>query len=1313
MASSSATAGGDYCFRLTDAGSTSTLSYNIYPETSLISDVTVSATGTQTAFVDIPKANFYVGGSFMIVDDVSTHNVTNITITASGTVDAQNDIDNIKLYYDLDTTAPYNCAGETYEDGATQFGVTDTDGFSSATGTASFVDFVAIATSSTVCVYTVLDVLSGASNGEVFDIEIADPSTDVVLDVGAVTPTTTVAISGITTLRDDVLTQVHYHWRDDLGTETTAGSLTGGNEDTVIENVTKNDIYRLRLEVSNEGATSSAATQFRLEYGKKITSCSAIGTWADVGDVGGDFDMIDSANLTEATSTTNIATSTGGVTDENTTFLTPNGGVKDTSSQTGNITLTESEFVEMEFSISATDLSDWNTTYCFRTTDVGSAIKSYSVYPELTIRENKDFKVSRGVSTITGTSLTIYEGTDYDLQTGSTTAFIRLTNTQLTGAGNNTGGGAQNSDDVTVYISDPNNIETSVTFVRHGAADNTRVAWEIVEYIGPLGGDNELRVRGQSTTTYVSANLFATSTTVSGVTNDDDVVVFITAQSNADTGKRDYNRGISIASWNGTSSAAVFERGESADVSIVSWAVVEFIGKNWKIQRVPHTYTAAGSTETETITTVNDTGRTFVHVQKMAGNGSLNVADMGHEIWFSGAAELSFILDSNAITPSGHTSVAWVIENTQTTGVPMVVTRSSGTRPAAGVAPEAVNVNVGKTLSDLSIASIFMNDRSTGLNTDHPQAILAVRLVSASQYEIWRSDVAEAQSYRTEVIEWPTAERTISQNYYRFYVDNDALDPTDPWPVGATDLGEITSITSNDEPPQAGDLVRIRMSLAVSGATLPANAKTYKLQYGLRITTCSALSSEWEDLAFIGSTTAVWRGFNGTTTADETNLSGNPPTGGDLNLSVSDRAGTYEEENNTKINPFTVAAGEDVEYDWLIQRNGGVDKGTYCFRMVESDGVPLDAYTYYPTITTAGYSVESQNWHWYDDEQNITPTTWLSDADECVAPTDVDFENAIKLRITLQEAAGATGADQKFKLQYSTQSDFSSDINDVVEIVDCTATSTWCYYDGAGVDNAKIASSTLSDADSCVAGVGDGCGTHNESGTSSSSYLHPAGAAAEHEFTIQHAGAEENVTYYFRAYDVTNDEDVALGSGEVYPSLSTKGASLSFTIMGLPSNTTTEGIVTDVTTHATSVPFGDLTVDTDINAAQRLIVTTNAPKGYQTFMYGRQEFLSSQSEIEAITSTNETPAGWSTACSGVAKSCFGYHSGDDTLEGGSGRFASDLLYARMGTSSEEVAYSSFPVNNDIVDMVYRVRISENQEAGFYEHGIVYIVVPRF
>ena len=204
QALAAATDGGDYCFRLYDATNTQVLdTYNVYAEVRLTGpppDVTVSASGTQTASMAIPSTDEYVGGKFVIVDNTGSRNITGITITESGTVDALNDLDNIKLFYELDTTAPYDGASESYAGTESQFGVTDTTGFSAANGTSSFTDTVAINTTSILVVYVVLDVGAGASPGETVEISINDPSTEVTASAGTVGPATPVAISGTTTL---------------------------------------------------------------------------------------------------------------------------------------------------------------------------------------------------------------------------------------------------------------------------------------------------------------------------------------------------------------------------------------------------------------------------------------------------------------------------------------------------------------------------------------------------------------------------------------------------------------------------------------------------------------------------------------------------------------------------------------------------------------------------------------------------------------------------------------------------------------------------------------------------------------------------------------------------------------------------------------------------------------------------------------------------------------------------------------------------------------------------------------------------------
>ncbi|MCA9379370.1 DUF2341 domain-containing protein [Candidatus Dojkabacteria bacterium] len=163
----------------------------------------VSSNGTQTSRVDVSETSAYLGGSFVITQSNQSPTITGITITENGTIDAQNDLDNIKLYYENDTSAPYDCAGETYAGTETQFGTTDTDGFSAANGTSAFTGSVGISSTSAMCVYVVLDIGSGASGGETIEIEISSPDSDVTLSSGSVITTSAIAISGTTEVNGD------------------------------------------------------------------------------------------------------------------------------------------------------------------------------------------------------------------------------------------------------------------------------------------------------------------------------------------------------------------------------------------------------------------------------------------------------------------------------------------------------------------------------------------------------------------------------------------------------------------------------------------------------------------------------------------------------------------------------------------------------------------------------------------------------------------------------------------------------------------------------------------------------------------------------------------------------------------------------------------------------------------------------------------------------------------------------------------------------------------------------------------------------
>ena len=75
--------------------------------------------------------------------------------------------------------------------------------------------------------------------------------------------------------------------------------------------------------------------------------------------------------------------------------------------------------------------------------------------------------------------------------------------------------------------------------------------------------------------------------------------------------------------------------------------------------------------------------------------------------------------------------------------------------------------------------------------------------------------------------------------------------------------------------------------------------------------------------------------------------------------------------------------------------------------------------------------------------------------------------------------------------------------------------------------------------------------------------------------------------------------------------------------------------------------------------------------------------------------------------------CFGYHTSETVLAGGSTRFAADDTYAGFSSTLSEVAYSGTPVNNKTTNVVYKVEAHDLQAAGSYTTSLAYIVVPVF
>lgn len=371
----------------------------------------------------------------------------------------------------------------------------------------------------------------------------------------------------------------------------------------------------------------------------------------------------------------------------------------------------------------------------------------------------------------------------------------------------------------------------------------------------------------------------------------------------------------------------------------------------------------------------------------------------------------------------------------------------------------------------------------------------------------------------------------------------------------------------------------------------------------------------------------------------------------------------------------------------------------YVFRLWAYDKYGNKSASNGEVIIIIRYASKSENWRFFYDEYNETPTSSI--ASENTAPSDIAAGAIMKLRMGLKEVEGIDGEEVKMRLQYSTFSDFSANVNFVGEQ---GSSSIWTYGNGADSDNDPVLQRLLTGTDNNA--------THNESGISSTTYTHLANASSEWEFTIRANGAVIGMTYYFRAYDNTNQAAVAHAISYAFPSLLITSGSLSYGVTGISSGQSAEGVTASIDTTPTSVDFDNLTLQPQKIGIQRFSVSTNAESGYQLFVLQRSPLVSSNgADIDPVPFTNEAPNAWPAA---QTPSAFGYHAGDDTLSGVSpSRFAGDDTYARFDTQMKEIGFSPIPVANEIVNFVFRIESGTMQEAGDYETSIVYILVPTF
>jgi len=375
-----------------------------------------------------------------------------------------------------------------------------------------------------------------------------------------------------------------------------------------------------------------------------------------------------------------------------------------------------------------------------------------------------DFNIQRGEATIasSGSSITITAGSEYTAPSATSKAFIRITGNGYAGDGiNKTYPG--NSSHTRVWITNPSNLLTSITFSRQGTPVNAeKIQWEIIEYVGSAGGAYEIKVLHEELMSFGASDVTKDTSTVSGVATDADVLPFITSQgctsgASADVELEEF---AFTSEWIGASDVARMVRGDTITrTSVVSLGVVEFTGSNWRVERVTHTYTTAATEETETLgTTLGATTQAFIHPQIRIDSGSaVGVRRGNHKVWISSTSQLTFYAKLINTTPPF--SVAWVVEDTSGG---MVVEHLSGTRAATGIlddGPETWAETVNSVT--LTTASVMGECAVPNNGNRSNQALMGVRLTAATTATLSRGSTYYTREYRFSVVQWPTATSSV------------------------------------------------------------------------------------------------------------------------------------------------------------------------------------------------------------------------------------------------------------------------------------------------------------------------------------------------------------------------------------------------------------------------------------------------------------------------------------------------------------------------------------------------------------------------
>ncbi len=220
-------------------------------------------------------------------------------------------------------------------------------------------------------------------------------------------------------------------------------------------------------------------------------------------------------------------------------------------------------------------------------------------------------------------------------------------------------------------------------------------------------------------------------------------------------------------------------------------------------------------------------------------------------------------------------------------------------------------------------------------------------------------------------------------------------------------------------------------------------------------------------------------------------------------------------------------------------------------------------------------------------------------------------------------------------------------------------------------------------------------------------------------------------TYTFKVQNFVNAADPTgtptdqtqgkIGVIEAVRVTATVDPTITFSIAGVSSGGSACGITTDVTTTATAVPFGTLSLNTFFDGAQLLTVSTNAVNGYSVTAIENDQMSIGGLGVTTIPDTVCNNPG--TDCTStaeqnwdVAASAPGFGYTLTSVSGATVPFTTGANFSSRpfdATTVREVMSSGGVSDSHTANVCYRISVDSTQAAGDYENQITYTATASF